>query len=61
MKNFLYLIATGAIFLLTACSDNDESANRHYAVEQKKRMEVELHQSLERNIERLKLEPQEEY
>lgn len=61
MKNFLYLIATGAIFLLTACSDNDESANRHYAVEQKKQMEVELHQSLERNIERLKLEPQEEY
>lgn len=59
MKNFLYLIVTGAIFLLTACSDNDESANRHYAVEQKKQMEVELNQSLERNMERL--ESQAEY
>lgn len=59
MKNFLYLIVTGAVFLLAACSDNDESANRHYAVEQKKQMEVELNKSLERNMERL--ESQEEY
>lgn len=59
MKNFLYLIVTGAIFLLTACSDNDESANSHYAVAQKKQMEVELNKSLERNMERL--ESQDEY
>ena len=57
VKNFLYLII-GAMFLLTACSDN-ESANRHYAVEQKKQMEVELNKSLERNMERL--ESQNEY
>lgn len=46
------------MFLLTACSDN-ESANQHYAVEQKKQMEVELNKSLERNMERL--ESQNEY
>lgn len=57
VKNFLYLII-GAMFLLTACSDN-ESANQHYAVEQKKQMEVELNKSLERNMERL--ESQNEY
>ncbi|GAA5097007.1 hypothetical protein GCM10023338_08050 [Wohlfahrtiimonas larvae] len=59
MKNFLYLIVTGAIFPLYACSDSNESANRHYAVEQKKQLEVQLNQSLDRNME--KLESQNEY
>lgn len=46
------------MFLLTACNDN-ESAHHHYAVEQKKHMEVELNKSLERNME--KLESQQAY
>ncbi len=54
MKNFLYLIATGAVFFLTACGDNDDkSVNSHYAVEQKKQIEIELDKSLKRNMEKL--------
>lgn len=58
MKNFLYLLVVGSIFSLTACSDNDP-ATQHYAVEQKKQMEVDLNNSAKRNME--KLESQNEY
>ncbi len=58
MKNFLYLIVAGSIFSLTACSDN-EAATQHYAVEQKKQMEIDLNDSVKRNME--KLESQNEH
>ncbi len=58
MKNFLYLIVAVIIFSLTACSDN-ESATQHYAVEQKKQMEIDLNNSIKRNMD--KLESQKEY
>lgn len=50
MKNFLYLWGC-IVFLLAACSDDKPS--RHYTIEKKHKLEKELDDSFNRNMNQL--------